>query len=807
MDYYSSVPMHPGIKPIEQKGSRLPYPIGKPTDQLVPRAQLRQRIANALGRAQPHGKPTFADVASALPDVPGLVLEGMDTVPLPLCREIFEKLVKQGVGEQENVWMLFPHLITMKNPAWTAGIQTLAELSSKRLGIDNGVLQPVLSKVVVVRAGGKLDKQQDTNIGRSRATLVVTLPSDYLGGDWVVWDAETWKAYRYDMGKKAGNAAFKPHYVVYGAGASYAMEEVTSGYCLMLVYSLCLPLGLPLATRPHVRNLLRIELAELVKQLQGGPDDMDAITQRCEQAESSSNNADNIALSLSKTLTLTEIENAGVNALSGVDLDRFQLLLEANKWLPPAHQLVFYLARLGFEAPAFECSESSELKQAVCWYSITGKKIGADNMRFVNWSTKLNFLNLGNEKLGEQRGNDKEPVAKGLERFALVGWPRSSDIAHAVNWFGAPASVPIIAAHDFISVATLQLLLTSDGGGGKLHFFLQLRAAERNFELLPFCRKLGAVVVESGDVNLANTFVKNGVTLLKEKEKISFLPWFATLVEKFEWENVSSAILGAINVKASEIRVDRALELADILSQNISAHTDLTTFALQKTCSWQSTHADRFAASGKVIALLNHAMACKSAKVSASLLVLLKKISGGLLRPVIDTLSECVDESSLPEIRAALASVAIKRRQWLTEEVEESKRPFTWDTGSMDFPDAALIVSFLEGPDVAFKICGFPGIGDARARAQLLRQKIKGALKFEADGRGHDAFVQILKAGGDFDTRRKDLLKYEAEIDRLGQLVSDLLPPDENTNTTNVDLSAVGKKRAREEAGDEFIFE
>ncbi|KAG2765902.1 hypothetical protein PC129_g8172 [Phytophthora cactorum] len=794
--------MYPTSKPVTQEDSWLFYSVGRPTDRLVPRGQLPQRISDLLGTAQDQGKPTFGDTASILPDVPGLTVEGLGTVPLPLCQEIAEKVVKRGIGEQEHAWMLFPHLIKMKNPVWTTGVQTLAKLSSKMLGIKDAVLQPMLSKVMVVGPGGRLDKQQGPDIGRSMATLVVTLPSEYVGGDWMVFNEETLSVYRYDMGKSAGNTAFKPQYVVYAAGASYAMEEVTSGYCLVMVYSLCLPLGLPFTPRLHNRNMLRTELAEAVKQLKGGPDDADVDTQ---QAGNSNRNDGIIALVLSKTLTLTDIVTAGANALYGGDRDRFQLLLDANKRLPSAKQLVFYLARLGFGVPAFGYNDSSEPKQAVCWYSICGWKIGADNLQFINWTNVFNFLNPGKESLSELWGNDDGISTKGLQRFALVGWPASADIAHAVNLFGAPASVPIIVSHDFISAATLQLLLNSEGGGGKPNFLVQLRTAEKNVELLPFCQKLGAVVVELGDARLANDFVKNCVTLLKEREKILFLPWFATLVDRFDWENVSAAILSAIDVKTSETRVDRALELADILSHNSSARVELTTFALKKTRSWNFSHADKFATSRKIIALLNHAMVCNSAKVFASLSFLLKKINGGLLGPVIDTLSDCVDDSSLPEIRAALASVAVKRRQWLIKEVEESKRPFSWEIDSINFPDAALIVHFLEGPDVAFKICGFSGIGDARARALMLRQNIKGALKFEADGRGHDAFVHILKAGGDFDTRRKEVPKYEAEIDRLGQLVSDPLTQEENTNTANSDTSAVGKKRAREEEPDDII--
>lgn len=66
-----------------------------------------------------------------------------------------------------------------------------------------------------------------------------------------------------------------------------------------------------------------------------------------------------LALVLSKSCTLTDIEATGVNALSGVDRDRFQMLQDANKLLTPEKQLMFYLARLGYGAPTFGYHGSS----------------------------------------------------------------------------------------------------------------------------------------------------------------------------------------------------------------------------------------------------------------------------------------------------------------------------------------------------------------------------------------------------------------------------------------------------------------
>lgn len=80
------------------------------------------------------------------------------------------------------MWALAPGQVTMKNPAWSIGLQSLAEISSRRLGFDGVMLQPVLSKLMAVGAGGRIDTVQDLENGDSVATLVVLLPSEYTGG-------------------------------------------------------------------------------------------------------------------------------------------------------------------------------------------------------------------------------------------------------------------------------------------------------------------------------------------------------------------------------------------------------------------------------------------------------------------------------------------------------------------------------------------------------------------------------------------------------------------------------------------------
>ncbi|EGZ28059.1 hypothetical protein PHYSODRAFT_293695 [Phytophthora sojae] len=517
--------------------------------------------------------------------------------------------------------------------------------------------------------------------------------------------------------------------------------------------------GLSLESCQEGRHFVRMQLAEALKKIKGGPDDAELSggMRIGEDDKTDEQESVILAMMLSKECTQENIAAAGINSLSGVDCDRLRMLKDANALLPPGKQLVFYLARVWYEL-----GSSIKGLEGEAWYSASGEKINSAGPG-VSWTRRFSFLNPGSETLSQLWESGNRKTSSLHERFALVAWPASADIGNTVTLFGDLASVP-----------------------------------------------LGAVIAELGDVQFVDAFCRKYVVHLKEKEKSLFIQWLPTLVQRFGWERVRSSLLAALDVRAQETRLSQALELADTLSDNASARRDLTSFAVGKARSWCLTRPEVFVSSTKIVKLLSHAMACASPPVFSILLALLQNLDGKLLRPVVDAFLACMDDSSLPEHRAALASVATKRRQWLANEIEDSKKPFAWSILTKDFPNAAAIEEFLlQDTNSVYEIRGFSGIAEARTQADLLHQKIQGSLQFVACGRGRDAYVQIVKAGGDYDTRRNEVPIYEAEMEGIDKLVRDLLPQDENVDTANTipTTRTIGLKRTREDESDDLVFE
>jgi len=777
--------------------------IGPPDATPQPTGATCREISELLGRAQDVSRFSFGGAASCIPDVAGLMMDAVGSVPLPLCDELAQKIEQRALQDRQSVWTLTPDLVAMKNLQWGAGIQTLSELSSQRLGFKDVVLQPVLSKLLVLGAGGLVDGQKEPMIDRCVATMVVQLPSEHTGGDLVVREDADEGEFRYDMGKVDGTAPFKPQYAVYAAGGFRAVEEVTSGYCVLLVYLLCVPREVQFERGSRDRRLLRAQLARAIGRLKGGPDDVEADDPLDEEAGSGEENA-MLALMLPKAYKETDFQTNGANALSGLEKDRLQLLKDANALLPPGKQLVFYLACLRFSTTFW--SNDPAQNRAIedsSWYSITGQWICKAP---TSWTQTFNFLNPDNETRLQLWGIGPKNMGYG-ERCALIGWPASTDIANALALMGEIPSIPIITAHSFVSISTLRKLLKGDGNRHGYYTFAQnLKQAKKQGELLPLCQKIVRAILESGDVTLLEALFKKYVALLKDHEKSLLLLWVPAMVDKLGWGDVSATVLSAIDVKSNEARFARALELADTLRGNSAARSALVMFAIKKARMWCKSQAGAFTSSVNVAALIKHATACEDPQVFATLSNLLQEISGKDLRPVLDALLKGANQSHSPEYRATLSCIATLRRQWLIDEIEDSKKPFTWEMTSTTFPDAEEIMTFLGGPDATFKICGFSRINDARVRADLLRDKINGPIKITAEGRGREAFVQVVKAGGDFDMRRKEVPNYRAEIDRLGQLVVAQLPQDENVSAanigTNYGTSTLGRKRLRDEVGE-----
>ncbi|KAG3071868.1 hypothetical protein PI125_g22639 [Phytophthora idaei] len=216
----------------------------------------------------------------------------------------------------------------MKKPMWVTGMQKLGDKVGDRLGFKRIKLQCDLKELLVYGPGEKVDKHQES--------------------------------------KKDGEnvAAFLPHYTVYFADAPHAREEVTSGFQLILKYSLSLPSEMQHLKDAKGDKPLSEELAEVSRQIE--PED------EC------------FALLLEGHYKEEDIQSRGVDALSKMDKTRYRALLEANNLVPEDKALESQMEGKGAIWQEYDREDS------VTWYSIDGKKYG-DAIRTMYVSTIKGF--------------------------------------------------------------------------------------------------------------------------------------------------------------------------------------------------------------------------------------------------------------------------------------------------------------------------------------------------------------------------------------------------------------------------------
>ncbi|RAW37808.1 hypothetical protein PC110_g5955 [Phytophthora cactorum] len=385
-------------------------------------------MSEILASADEHaGECSFGGLADTLPITPGLFVNEVGNIPLPLAPEHAEKLIsiceKSPFGHNmdtkmdESVrksWQLQPDQLEFRNPSWQAGMEKLTETIATRLGYKGVPLNCVLCKLLVYGEGGHFLKHQDTEKEDGMiATLVVQPPSTHEGGDLIVYRSGEVE-HRHDFGKANGTAAYFPQYAVHYSDAEHALEKVTKGYRLALVYSICLPVSLcHLKRDPNLT--MSDELANVINSM--GPED------------------ESFALLLTHEYTKKSIEDLGSGALKGVDSARFRVLEEANYLVPADKKLRFFIAKLAVQVDNRLDEEGWSCyghKQALHWYTTSGENLGHWEDKIL--SKKPNFLNPANEtflQFWKAYGNS-EDVYTGNEgpikstkysRFAIVAWP------------------------------------------------------------------------------------------------------------------------------------------------------------------------------------------------------------------------------------------------------------------------------------------------------------------------------------------------------------------------------------------------
>jgi hypothetical protein len=204
-------------------------------------------LSTAIGQAARSSK--FCAVG-CLPDVdPGIKVEGLGTIKLPLTRTMAKELIAAcrvapyGKGTQtlvnKNVRSAFeldPNSFCLSGQ-WNVAIADAMPLVAGQLGLPADQLEASLYKLLVYEKGGFFLSHRDSEKhDRMVASMIVVLPNQFEGGSLVVRHCAVKKTLTFDQA--AGGKA--PCYAAFYADCEHEVGRITSGVRLCLAYNLVL---------------------------------------------------------------------------------------------------------------------------------------------------------------------------------------------------------------------------------------------------------------------------------------------------------------------------------------------------------------------------------------------------------------------------------------------------------------------------------------------------------------------------------------------------------------------------------------
>lgn len=182
---------------------------------------------------------------------PGLEVKGMGPIGLPLspaqAKELKERCQQAPYGKGEStlvdksvrqVWHLEPGAFALINPEWSGVLAEILQKVQEELGLEKERLESHLYDLLLYERGSFFAPHRDgERLDRMVATLVITLPSAFKGGELIVRHDGQAREIAFSEG---GNPLYRIHYAAFYADCEHELRPLKDGYRLCLIYNLTL---------------------------------------------------------------------------------------------------------------------------------------------------------------------------------------------------------------------------------------------------------------------------------------------------------------------------------------------------------------------------------------------------------------------------------------------------------------------------------------------------------------------------------------------------------------------------------------
>ena len=399
--------------------------------------------------------------------LPGLVVENIGHISLPVQDEQAKKIIEVakkapfGLGSKTLVdetvrktWQLDPNQITIKNEHFLAGVENVVASVKKHLGCDKKTVQANLYKVLLYEKGGHFKAHRDTEKEKGMfATMVIQLPSKFEGGKITVRHAGNEKAIEMDGERSAYCCKYAAHY----SDCEHEVSEISGGYRLALVYSLCWTArGTPPSADTGPAKIRK--LAKILQTICTGKRNL-------------------FTWFLAHKYSKSGLSGSGIHALKAVDASVARALQQANESLPEDQQYEFYIAEINRELQQFgefwsdddsgswagEFQANGDEEEEINienWFGFDGIPASSNVVKGVNLDIENDVVNFQQSKnmsakdavealwgqaVGEDNtgptGNEGATRMYWYKSYAIFAWPKDNEVNQRCKLNGYLAAV------------------------------------------------------------------------------------------------------------------------------------------------------------------------------------------------------------------------------------------------------------------------------------------------------------------------------------------------------------------------------
>ncbi|CAD6969139.1 unnamed protein product [Tilletia controversa] len=772
-----------------------------------------------------------------LPAAPGLEIEGVGPVALPLHdAQMAEKIVsvceKAPFGRGfdtvvdtavRNSWQLHPSKVKITNPAWQSGLTAAAKVIADKFGVEGTPITLRPYKFLFYKEGGHFAKHRDTEKeDRMFATMVVQLPSAHTGGALEVYRQNEGTPTVHDFGAAKGTAPFQCHYAVHYADAEHALQPVTAGYRLAMVYSICWPEDWE-TPAPSLEHESRGAM-------------IDALAQVSKERRT-------FHYFLEHMYTPKSVGAMGVNFFKGADRGIVANLRVLNDALPPEQRFRFYIAQAernssyygeggGYHNNRYD-SDGDEFDD-VDWTLQEGPYYEVSDLRPLRGGDPIpcNDFTLEDDAVLNPENKSRMALWRGhctthMEdytgnagpskdtvylKYVLIAWPANMADAFTMACRGLESSLGQILygkrGSDLSSYSLEKLPPLAEAAAGKAS---KLDAYLRNFETLRQCftwssyseKKCSSVLFTClralpDNEGLLTRHVKlltAGTGPYSESDTLVTVARDHPLV----WEAVQAAVVEAIRDRDF---VDQAIELLHQMQQKGLPQATFAPFAtsvLKVLKPASKSEVGNAALQTKLWEVVFHIGDGQGAELCAGLLSRYASFDLGETIKVHTAMVQAYKAKRTrydAHMRAAIGpslepriSELVRSRQQYETRVSSAR---AWQFPLARFPGHEDIQNFLRGSSQTFKLTGFGCIADARdylhkhCRSRLLQ--VHGSWTVTAGGSGRYSYVQVLKT----DKYLRELKQKLARVDGMLPTLKAMRAVDAGAQGTAQSVSGAG---------------